>query len=72
MRRDLISAFKKNREKAAATAYNEMLAGQAEHSSRTNPLDHIVDVREHDLPHHVRTSIDKELFVGSWCTVNCR
>ena len=34
--------------------------------SRTNPLDWIVDIREHDMPHHVRTSIDKELFVGSW------
>ena len=33
---------------------------------RTNPLDWIVDIREHDMPHHVRTSIDKELFVGSW------
>ena len=25
-----------------------------------------MDIREHDMPHHVRTSIDKELFVGSW------
>ena len=81
----MVSAYKKNREKAkAATAYSEMLEGQSsEHSSRwgnvarkkdqenvaflrTNPLDWIVDIREHDMPHHVRTSIDKELFVGSW------
>ena len=36
VRRDLVSAFKKNREKAkAATAYSEMLEGQSrEHSSR--------------------------------------
>jgi len=74
VRRDLVSAFKRNREKAkAATAYSEMLEGQSrEHSSRTNPLDWIVDIREHDMPHHVRTSIDKELFVGSWYTVTCR
>ena len=36
VRRDLVSAFKKNREKAkASTAYSEMLEGQSrEHSSR--------------------------------------
>ena len=38
VRRDLVSAFKRNREKAkAATAYSEMLEGQSrEHSSRCN------------------------------------
>ena len=41
VRRDLVSAFKRNREKAkAATAYSEMLEGQSrEHSSRCPLLD---------------------------------
>ena len=40
VRRDLVSAFKRNREKAkAATAYSEMLEGQSrEHSSRCNQI----------------------------------
>jgi len=73
VRRDLNAAVRRNKEKAkSATAYSDMLAGQADTSSRQNPMDHIVDMREHDLPHHVRTSIDKSMFVGTWYNIKCR
>jgi DNA polymerase elongation subunit (family B) len=32
----------------------------------------IIDIREHDLPYHVRVSIDKSIYVGSWYQVKSR
>ena len=32
-------------------------------------MDNIVDIREHDVPYHVRVSIDLKIFVGHWYTV---
>uniref|UniRef100_A0A182TGS6 DNA polymerase epsilon catalytic subunit n=1 Tax=Anopheles melas TaxID=34690 RepID=A0A182TGS6_9DIPT len=34
--------------------------------------DYIVDIREHDVPYHVRVSIDLNIFCGTWYTVRCR
>ncbi|XP_049530617.1 DNA polymerase epsilon catalytic subunit 1 [Anopheles darlingi] len=34
--------------------------------------DYIVDMREHDVPYHVRVSIDLNIFCGTWYTVRCR
>jgi DNA polymerase elongation subunit (family B) len=33
-------------------------------------MENILDIREHDLPLHVRVSIDKAIFVGTWYTVS--
>ena len=41
-------------------------------ASKTNPLENIVDLREYDLPLHVRASIDKSVFVGKWYQVKCK
>ena len=30
------------------------------------------DIREHDVPYHVRVSIDKSIYVGSWYQVKSR
>ena len=79
VRKDLLSAVRKNKERLKnATAYQEMLneammSNSREGSSnRSNPLDNIVDIREYDLPLHVRASIDKSIFVGSWYQVKCK
>ena len=73
VKRDLISAVRKNKDRAkATTAYSEMLQQQNQGYSKTNPMDHLVDIREHDMPHHVRVNIDKSIFVGSWYDVKCR
>ena len=71
VRKDLLAAVRKNKERMKnATAYQEMLAeamsSNVEGVSRTNPLENIVDIREYDLPLHVRASIDKSIFVGTW------
>ena len=73
VRRDLNTAVRKNKERAkAATAYSEMLQDQGGSSTKSNPLDLLVDLREHDMPLHVRVSIDKSIFVGSWYDVVCK
>jgi len=78
VRRELMSAVRRNKERAkASTAYTEMLAEAMDaersgSSTRSNPWENLVDLREHDLPLHVRVSIDKSIFVGSWYTVTCR
>ena len=71
VRKDLLSAVRKNKERMKnASAYQEMLAeamsSNMEGASRTNPMENIVDLREYDLPLHVRASIDKQIFVGTW------
>ena len=35
-------------------------------------LDNIIDVREHDVPYHVRVAIDSKINVGHWYTVRGR
>ena len=70
VRKDLISAVRKNKERLKnASAYQEMIAeamSVVNNETRTNPMENIVDIREYDLPLHVRASIDKSIFVGSW------
>ena len=75
VKKDVLMAVRRNKEREkTVTAYTEMLseAMTKETSSRTNPLDHIVDAREYDLPLHVRVSIDTQIFVGSWYNVRCK
>ena len=70
VRKDLLSAVRKNKERLKnASAYQEMIAeamSVVNNETRTNPMENIVDIREYDLPLHVRASIDKSIFVGSW------
>lgn len=63
VRREIMSAVKKNREKAN-TNYIKLLSTSLAHSSNTvatksaDYLDYISNIREYDVPYHVRVSID--------------
>ena len=35
-------------------------------------LDCIVDLREHDIPYHIRYAIDTDVRCGHWFTVKCK
>ena len=73
VRKELNTAVRKNKERAkAATGYSEMLQQQTHGTAKTNPMELVADMREHDLPLHVRVSIDKSIFVGSWYDVVCK
>uniref|UniRef100_A0A182VPQ9 DNA polymerase epsilon catalytic subunit n=1 Tax=Anopheles minimus TaxID=112268 RepID=A0A182VPQ9_9DIPT len=87
VKRDLNSAVRKNREREKAnTYYMQMLSMSLSTAIRYDDTegegsvpnqnvdfyDYIVDMREHDVPYHVRVSIDLNIFCGTWYTVRCR
>lgn len=59
VRRDLMPIVKKNKLDNVATAT----------VAPTEPTQNILDIREHDVPYHVRASIDLKLFVGLWYSI---
>uniref|UniRef100_A0A336MSN0 DNA polymerase epsilon catalytic subunit n=1 Tax=Culicoides sonorensis TaxID=179676 RepID=A0A336MSN0_CULSO len=80
VRRELLAAVKRNKERAQTnTNYIQMLSNSLANASNVakldtgeNPLDLILDIREHDVPHHVRVSIDLKIFSGLWYDVRCK
>lgn len=81
VRRELLSAVRKNREREKAnTDYMRMLASSLAQASSSHEgvqktadyLDAIADIREYDVPYHVRVSIDMKINCGLWYNVRCR
>ncbi|CAH2045106.1 unnamed protein product, partial [Iphiclides podalirius] len=80
VRREILTAVKKNKEREKKDAiYSEMLtnaltsAAAIEHAKKTTDhMENIIDIREHDVPYHVRVSIDMKIFCGTWYTVKSR
>ena len=77
VRKDLLAAYRRNRERMKnSSAYQELLANANNDSGafihKSNPLENISDIREYDLPLHLRCSIDKSVFVGTWYQVKCK
>lgn len=81
VRRELLAAVRKNREREKTnTNYIKMLSNslqqasiQQDHGMRTaDYLDSIVDVREYDVPYHVRVSIDLKINCGLWYNIRCK
>jgi DNA polymerase epsilon subunit 1 len=35
-------------------------------------LDYVLDMREYDVPYHVRFAIDNDIRCGHWFTVSCK
>ncbi|XP_026333322.1 DNA polymerase epsilon catalytic subunit A [Hyposmocoma kahamanoa] len=80
VRREILTAVNKNKEREKKDAiYAEMLtnaltsAAAIEHAKKTTDhMENILDIREHDVPYHVRVSIDVKIFCGTWYTVKSR
>ncbi|KAG8226587.1 hypothetical protein J437_LFUL007279 [Ladona fulva] len=80
VRKEIAPAAHKNREKEKGnTFYTEMLASSlmkdasvATAKKASNQFDNIIDIREYDVPYHVRVSIDRKIFVGAWYSVLSR
>nr|CAD7589121.1 unnamed protein product [Timema genevievae] len=71
VRRELMSAVRKNREREKNnTYYTEMLtnalASKGTTKKSTDHMENIIDIREYDVPYHVRVSIDMKIFCGLW------
>ncbi|KAF9822927.1 hypothetical protein SFRURICE_012081, partial [Spodoptera frugiperda] len=80
VRKEILTAVNKNKEREKKDQiYAEMLANALtsaaaiEHSKKTTDhMENILDIREHDVPYHVRVSIDMQIFCGTWYTVKSR
>ncbi|KAM8707435.1 hypothetical protein ACLKA7_011510 [Drosophila subpalustris] len=84
VRRELMAAVRRNMEREKSnTYYMQMLAsslakGSTSASTSTSSscqqdyMDCIMDIREHDVPYHVRVSIDLKIFCGLWYNIRCR
>lgn len=80
VRREILTAVNKNKEREKKdTIYAEMLtnaltsAAAIEHAKKTTDhMENILDIREHDVPFHLRVSIDMNIFCGTWYTVKPR
>ncbi|ELK14230.1 DNA polymerase epsilon catalytic subunit A [Pteropus alecto] len=84
VRKEISPAVKKNREQShARDAYTAMLSSvlqgggaivDEEETSKkiADQLDNIVDMREYDVPYHIRLSIDLKIHVAHWYNVRFR
>nr|XP_054300838.1 DNA polymerase epsilon catalytic subunit A isoform X2 [Pongo pygmaeus] len=84
VRKEISPAVKKNREQDhASDAYTALLSSvlqrggvitDEEETSKkiADQLDNIVDMREYDVPYHIRLSIDLKIHVAHWYNVRYR
>ncbi|KFK43140.1 hypothetical protein AALP_AA1G085200 [Arabis alpina] len=70
VKRDLMHIVERNQAKFdALEAYESILAGKREQRAQ-DCLDSVVDLREYDVPYHVRFAIDKDVRSGQWYNVS--
>nr|XP_022913041.1 DNA polymerase epsilon catalytic subunit A [Onthophagus taurus] len=80
VRREILSVVRKNRKKDPGSEfYTELLANalgaqdeDVHTKNSTNRLECILDIREYDVPYHIRVSIDLKIFCGSWYTIKIK
>ncbi|OCL01676.1 DNA polymeras-like protein epsilon [Glonium stellatum] len=63
-------------EVASASAGFDIFDDDQDYDKRPNAIvdasDFIVDIREYDVPYHVRVAIDKDIRIGKWYTVEAK
>ncbi|XP_003226860.2 DNA polymerase epsilon catalytic subunit A [Anolis carolinensis] len=84
VRKEISPAVRKNQERdQSVDAYTTMLASALAGGSlsskdkepskkMSNQMDNIVDMREYDVPYHIRLSIDQKIHVAHWYNVRYR
>ncbi|KAF7593430.1 DNA polymerase epsilon catalytic subunit [Aspergillus hancockii] len=86
VRRTLLPLAEKNKknvnemdtyvEISSANAGFDLFDDEITNESRTNGTmeasDFIIDIREYDVPYHVRVAIDKDIRIGKWYTVEAK
>ncbi|XP_068968210.1 DNA polymerase epsilon catalytic subunit 1 [Bombus flavifrons] len=81
VRRGIMKAVKLNKEREKHnTYYSNMLSDVLNTEQGTGDIkkqtidfmDNILDIREYDVPHHVRVSIDMKICCGNWYSVKTR
>ncbi|XP_022730050.1 DNA polymerase epsilon catalytic subunit A-like isoform X3 [Durio zibethinus] len=70
VKKDLVHVVERNQTKSdAAEAYESILMGKREQRP-LDLLDYLVDLREYDVPYHVRFAIDNDVRCGQWYDVS--
>jgi len=72
VRRILAPAIEKNKARESASAAyqgSERQVSNPMKKSSVDLIDHLIDIREFDVPYHMRVSIDKDVRVGLWYDV---
>ncbi|MCJ1294308.1 DNA polymerase epsilon catalytic subunit [Xylographa carneopallida] len=52
--------------------YDDSEDNDARLNGATDASDYVVDIREYDVPYHVRVAIDKDIRIGKWYTVEAK
>ncbi|RJE19848.1 DNA polymerase [Aspergillus sclerotialis] len=52
--------------------FDDELINESRTNNSMNASDFIVDIREYDVPYHVRVAIDKDIRIGKWYTVEAK
>uniref|UniRef100_A0AC34GQD3 DNA polymerase epsilon catalytic subunit n=1 Tax=Panagrolaimus sp. ES5 TaxID=591445 RepID=A0AC34GQD3_9BILA len=72
-KKELFPQIRKNQERLkTSTDYTSMLAqhlGAFRADKEGEVFEYIIDIREYDLPYHMRVCIDEKIFVGLWYSV---
>ncbi|OQV25773.1 DNA polymerase epsilon catalytic subunit A [Hypsibius exemplaris] len=77
VKKELMPVVRRNRERQknvsplAEMQFNSYGGLESDYGSdyRAEPSEHLIDIREYDVPFHMRVAIDKEIFAGHWYTV---
>ncbi|KAG9339579.1 hypothetical protein JZ751_023470 [Albula glossodonta] len=85
VKREITPAVRKNREReksndaytsmlSSALAGGSVIAAEEDGTSKkiSDQMDNIVDMREYDVPYHVRVSIDLKIHVAHWYNIRYR
>ncbi|CRK94685.1 CLUMA_CG008185, isoform A [Clunio marinus] len=76
VRLEINRVVKKNKEREKTNTFymkllSTTLAGSSNNEQNPDFMDFIMDIREHDVPYHVRVSIDLQIFCGLWYNIKC-
>ncbi|VDO97023.1 unnamed protein product [Soboliphyme baturini] len=74
VRKELMPKIRRNKAQQASQSNYSMLltshfAGNDEQPVVADQTDNMIDIREYDVPYHIRASIDMEIYAGCWYTV---
>jgi DNA polymerase epsilon subunit 1 len=77
VRLEVNRSVKKNKEREKTNTFymkllSATLAGSSNIDQNLDYMDFILDIREHDVPYHVRVSIDLQIFCGLWYNIRCK
>ncbi|WVZ75286.1 hypothetical protein U9M48_023358, partial [Paspalum notatum var. saurae] len=70
VRNDLLHVVEKNEEKLDAVEAFETIHGVKRVERPQDYINYIIDLREYDVPYHVRFAIDNDLRCGQWYNVS--